>query len=404
MANKDSRTLWVGDVEGWMDEEFLHRAFSSAGFVTNIKIVRRSVQAAGFAFIEFTDPKSVSSLVGDGEGKITYNALGFTFRINAALFGVGETARNREKYEHSVYVGGLDMAVRDVDLLKAFERYSSVSSAKVILDPTSQLSRGFGFVRFRAQEDADLAIREMQGVYLGSKAMKVRPSHSKTEVREESRPWTVTPPPSAVHVLPSATVLCISSLDAASPEDLQKLLHRCATFGAIMRHIFVESSCFVEYYEATAAEAAAGHLTGLCGLTVSFSDSSAIDYYRTLQLEGWLPCFEPSAVAISNSTTAKAERALQSCEPGSNEHFKALLQDPNFVRLFEQLLHQQGLMGKGTGVEDLWSMLLQDKPDLFNRPVHELVQASNADVAKAFMGTRMVQGLASLPDAMRLGL
>ena len=29
-----------------------------------------------------------------------------------------------------VYVGGLDLAVRDVDLLRAFERYSSVSSAK----------------------------------------------------------------------------------------------------------------------------------------------------------------------------------------------------------------------------------------------------------------------------------
>lgn len=384
-----------------MDEEFLHRAFSSAGFVTNIKIVRRSVQAAGFAFIEFTEPKSVSCLVADGESKSSYTALGFTFRINSAQFGVGEHARKHERFEHSVYVGGLDLAVRDTDLLKAFDRYSSVNSAKVILDPTTQMSRGFGFVRFRAQEDAELAIREMQGVYLGSKAMKVRPSHNKTEVREDSRPWTVNPPPSAVQVLPSSTVLCISSLDAATPEDLQKLLHRCATFGAIMRHIFVESSCFVEYYEASAAEAAAGHLSGMCGLTVSFSDSSAIDYYRTLQLEGWLPCFEPSAVAISNSTTAKAERALQSCEPGSNEHFKALLQDPNFVRLFEQLLLQQGLMGKSTAVEDFWSMLLQDKPDLFNRPVHELVQASNADVAKAFMGTRMVQGLASLPDAMR---
>ncbi|CAL1173145.1 unnamed protein product [Cladocopium goreaui] len=174
---------------------------------------------------------------------------------------------------------------------------------------------------------------------------------------------------------------------------VQSQLPKWIRSQAIMRHIFVESSCFVEYYEATAAEAAAGHLSGMCGLTVSFSDSSAIDYYRTLQLEGWLPCFEPSAVAISNSTTAKAERALQSCEPGSNEHFKALLQDPNFVRLFEQLLQQQGLMGKSTGVEDLWSMLLQDKPDLFNRPAHELVQASNADVAKAFMGTRTAEKL-----------
>ena len=31
-----------------------------------------------------------------------------------------------------VYVGGLDLAVRDADLLKAFERYSTVNSAKAV--------------------------------------------------------------------------------------------------------------------------------------------------------------------------------------------------------------------------------------------------------------------------------
>ncbi|CAK9069030.1 unnamed protein product [Durusdinium trenchii] len=246
MASKESssRTLWVGDVEHWMDEEFLHRCFSPIGSVTNIKLVRRTnlPSSGGFAFVEFADRAPVADAVDRLEGR-AFHALGFNFRVNWAQFSVNDSnLANRNGSgasrgtEYSIYVGGLDFAVKDHDLLNAFmSRYPSAFQAKVICDQRTQFSRGFGFVRFREQREAEEAIREMQGVFIGSKAIKVKQANRSQEPHRDSTPWTVAPPPCPmVPVIDSmavTTVLCISQLDAATPQDLQQLLQRCAAFG-----------------------------------------------------------------------------------------------------------------------------------------------------------------------------
>ncbi|CAK9068974.1 unnamed protein product [Durusdinium trenchii] len=246
-----SRTLWVGDVEHWMDEEFLHRCFSPIGSVTNIKLVRRTnlPSSGGFAFVEFADRAPVADAVDRLEGR-AFHALGFNFRVNWAQFSVNDSnLANRNGSgasrgtEYSIYVGGLDFAVKDHDLLNAFmSRYPSAFQAKVICDQHTQFSRGFGFVRFREQREAEEAIREMQGVFIGSKAIKVKQANRSQEalrVRRE-RPelyrshgirflHRVPASATAARLLPQmvpvidsmavTTVLCISQLDAATPQD-----------------------------------------------------------------------------------------------------------------------------------------------------------------------------------------
>jgi len=51
--------------------------------------------------------------------------------------------------EFSVYIGDLDTAVTDEDLLQHFQTwYASVIAANVIMDPQTKRSKRFGFVRF----------------------------------------------------------------------------------------------------------------------------------------------------------------------------------------------------------------------------------------------------------------
>eukprot|EP00434_Breviolum_minutum_P036865 symbB.v1.2.032678.t1/scaffold3946.1/size47719/2 len=100
MAKQETRTALVGDVESWMDEGVLHRAFSPAGFVTNIEIVRGANNANGFAFIEFNDPASVSTLVGKSGDARRYQALGFNFPVNSVQFSVGDVNR-KQSQDHS---------------------------------------------------------------------------------------------------------------------------------------------------------------------------------------------------------------------------------------------------------------------------------------------------------------
>lgn len=45
-------------------------------------------------------------------------------------------------------MGGLDYSMRDVELKDHFEQYGRIKDYRIIRDPVSRSSRGFGFVRF----------------------------------------------------------------------------------------------------------------------------------------------------------------------------------------------------------------------------------------------------------------
>jgi len=67
-----------------------------------------------------------------------------------------------------LFVGGLPWAVNDQKLEEVFSAYGKVASAKVIVDKYSGRSKGFGFVEFDNDDDADKAMKalnetEMEG-------------------------------------------------------------------------------------------------------------------------------------------------------------------------------------------------------------------------------------------------
>jgi RNA recognition motif-containing protein len=52
-------------------------------------------------------------------------------------------------------------------------RFPSCKSAKIMSDPLSGMSRGYGFVRFSDEGDQQRALNEMQGVYCGNRPMRI---------------------------------------------------------------------------------------------------------------------------------------------------------------------------------------------------------------------------------------
>jgi len=62
-----------------------------------------------------------------------------------------------------IYVGNLDYRVNDKDLEDVFSDYGTVSSAKVITDKFNGRSKGFGFVEMENQDEAQKAIKELDG-------------------------------------------------------------------------------------------------------------------------------------------------------------------------------------------------------------------------------------------------
>ncbi|MFQ5531916.1 MAG: RNA recognition motif domain-containing protein [Candidatus Nanoarchaeia archaeon] len=72
-----------------------------------------------------------------------------------------------------LYVGNLPFSVDDAKLKEIFSAYGEVSEATVIVDKYSRRSKGFGFVTFENDADADKAVSEMNGKEVEGREVKV---------------------------------------------------------------------------------------------------------------------------------------------------------------------------------------------------------------------------------------
>ena len=80
-----------------------------------------------------------------------------------------------------VYVGDLDPVVTNQYLLQFFKSiYNSVCEAKVIVDPVSRKSKGYGFIKFLSKEESERALQEMNGKQLYGRAIKMNYASQRT--------------------------------------------------------------------------------------------------------------------------------------------------------------------------------------------------------------------------------
>ncbi len=72
-----------------------------------------------------------------------------------------------------LYVGGLPYSTTDNELKEAFSQAGVVSSATIIMDRMTGRSKGFGFVEFENDADADKAIDMWNGKDFGGRNLTV---------------------------------------------------------------------------------------------------------------------------------------------------------------------------------------------------------------------------------------
>lgn len=97
------------------------------------------------------------------------------FKLNWATGGgLADRGRDERGPEYSIFVGDLGPEVNEYVLVSLFQsRFPSCKSAKIMTDPISGMSRGYGFVRFSDENDQQRALSEMQGVYCGNRPMRI---------------------------------------------------------------------------------------------------------------------------------------------------------------------------------------------------------------------------------------
>lgn len=86
-----------------------------------------------------------------------------------------------------LFVGNLAWTTNDDDLFRAFDGIGNVVDAKVLVDRDTGRSRGFGFVTFATDADAERALRDGNGLALNGRPLRV--NHA-----EERQPQVVRRP------------------------------------------------------------------------------------------------------------------------------------------------------------------------------------------------------------------
>ena len=80
----------------------------------------------------------------------------------------------------NIYVSNLGFNVKNEDLKKHFSEYGEVTAVNVIIDKVTNRSRGFAFIDMKDDRAAEKAIRELNGLKLDNRSIKVneaRPKH-----------------------------------------------------------------------------------------------------------------------------------------------------------------------------------------------------------------------------------
>jgi RNA recognition motif-containing protein len=90
-----------------------------------------------------------------------------------------------------VYVGNLSPETTSQSLRSAFEAAGrSVTGVSLVRSPRNGRPRGFGFVELASSEEAEAAIRELDGKLVDGKAIKVSEGKERPEIRLRSVPET----------------------------------------------------------------------------------------------------------------------------------------------------------------------------------------------------------------------
>jgi RNA recognition motif-containing protein len=81
----------------------------------------------------------------------------------------------------NIYVGNLPYSITESDLRGSFSGFGEVSEVKLITDPYSGKSKGFGFVEMDNNSQADAAIKGLNGTDMKGRNITVNQARPKSE-------------------------------------------------------------------------------------------------------------------------------------------------------------------------------------------------------------------------------
>ncbi|KAJ6849235.1 uncharacterized protein M6B38_269600 [Iris pallida] len=268
LSADEIKTLWIGDLQYWMDEAYVSGCFASTGEVISVKLIRnkQTGQLEGYGFIEFATRATAERVLQTYNGTMMPN-IEQPFRLNWASFGAGEKrGRGDDGSDYTIFVGDLASDVSDYMLQETFRtHYPSVKGAKVVTDRMTGRSKGYGFVRFGDANEQTRAMTEMNGMFCSTRAMRIGPAATKKtgdDQQYQTKASYQTTQGTQSENDPNNTTIFVGGLDSNVSED--ELRQAFSTYGDLVHvKIPMGKRCgFVQFAKRACAEEALLMLQG----------------------------------------------------------------------------------------------------------------------------------------------
>ncbi|TKY84940.1 hypothetical protein EX895_006020 [Sporisorium graminicola] len=215
----------VANLPATTTERDLREMFGSLGTIQSAKVVTsRAAGGLAYGFVEYVDLASAERAIRTMDGWLWF---GTPIKVCWARHSMHPDAvaesmdaeravamRSSAGNAH-LFVGDLAPEVDDGVLRAFFSRFASLVDVRVMYDPETGKSRGFGFISFRSKGDAEECIALTQGQWLGGRQIRINWASQKNQNQ------------SAASASPAATGLVSSS--SSSHPDLPALAQRQAS-------------------------------------------------------------------------------------------------------------------------------------------------------------------------------
>ncbi|KAF9687038.1 hypothetical protein SADUNF_Sadunf02G0052200 [Salix dunnii] len=214
-----NRSLYVGDLEHNVKEGQLFDLFSQVAQVVSTRVCRdqAGISSLGYAYVNFSNPQDAAKAM---------EALNFT-PLNGKPIRIMFSHRDptmRKSGHANVFIKNLDTKIDNKALHDTFASFGPVLSCKVAVDNNGQ-SKGYGFIQFENEEDAQSAINRLNGMLVNDREVYVGPF-----VRRQER--------IEANGSPKFTNVYVKNLsETTSDEDLKTIF---SSYGAITSAIVMK--------------------------------------------------------------------------------------------------------------------------------------------------------------------
>uniref|UniRef100_A0A8D0F806 TIA1 cytotoxic granule associated RNA binding protein n=1 Tax=Strix occidentalis caurina TaxID=311401 RepID=A0A8D0F806_STROC len=239
-----SLRMYVGNLSRDVTEALILQLFSQIGPCKNCKMIMDTAGNDPYCFVEFYEHRHAAAALAAMNGR---KIMGKEVKVNWATT---PSSQKKDTSNHfHVFVGDLSPEITTEDIKAAFAPFGRISDARVVKDMATGKSKGYGFVSFFNKWDAENAIQQMGGQWLGGRQIRTN--------------WATRKPPAPKSTYESRfSVICIF---ANLPPHLMR--QTFSPFGQIMEiRVFPDKGySFVRF---NSHESAAHAIVSVNGTTI----------------------------------------------------------------------------------------------------------------------------------------